>query len=556
MGETEFFQLKTSTALTLLIGFYVLTFLMSLMISRRNESVDGYMVSNSAVGFGLSAASMIATWVWAASFYASATSGFKYGLSGPLHYGLWGALMVLFIYPFGRRFRKLAPEARTLAEVMHARHGRSSQMIMAVSNLVGSCISLMVNFTAAGALVSVLSPLSFIQGVLIAGIGVLSYTLWSGFRASVLTDFSQLVAMVLAAVIIIPMIFYNAGGTAFLADNMWRLSSEQANFFSTTAILEQGAPYFVAVLAYAIGNQTIAQRLFAVREDLIRSTFLTATIGYGAIVIGLGMLGLLALFAGITPVNDNMNNIIPQMASLYLPPFGIALFFILVVGSLSSTADADLCALSAIVMTDVYGKNIAKGKPNPQRMLWWGRFTMIIATMLGVVFASLRLDILVMLVFVGALWGAIVFPVIVSCYWDRVTNRAFTTSVFSAVILFTLVRFELVPLTGAIGVFFELVAAVGAGVVLGLMTFAFFPRILALVVAALVSVVCMYYFVGFLRDYVVLLGSLTSYGVSAIICVLMSWRSTERFDFALIAQRVTAFNDEQETLLKPTQTQS
>lgn len=556
MGETEFFQLNTSTALTLLIGFYVLTFLMSLMISRRNESADGYMVSNSAVGFGLSAASMIATWVWAASFYASATSGFKYGLSGPLHYGLWGALMVLFIYPFGRRFRKLAPEARTLAEVMHARHGRSSQMIMAVSNLVGSCISLMVNFTAAGALVSVLSPLSFIQGVLIAGIGVLSYTLWSGFRASVLTDFSQLVAMVLAAVIIIPMIFYNAGGTAFLADNMWRLSSEQANFFSTTAILEQGAPYFVAVLAYAIGNQTIAQRLFAVREDLIRSTFLTATIGYGAIVIGLGMLGLLALFAGITPVNDNMNNIIPQMASLYLPPFGIALFFILVVGSLSSTADADLCALSAIVMTDVYGKNIAKGKPNPQRMLWWGRFTMIIATMLGVVFASLRLDILVMLVFVGALWGAIVFPVIVSCYWDRVTNRAFTTSVFSAVILFTLVRFELVPLTGAIGVFFELVAAVGAGVVLGLMTFAFFPRILALVVAALVSVVCMYYFVGFLRDYVVLLGSLTSYGVSAIICVLMSWRSTERFDFALIAQRVTAFNDEQETLVKPTQTQS
>ena len=49
--------------------------------------------------------------------------------------------------------------------------------------------------------------------------------------------------------------------------------------------------------------------------------------------------------------------------------------------------------------------------------------------------------ILVMLVFVGALWGAIVFPVIVSFYWNRVTNRAFTTSVISAVCLFTLVRF-------------------------------------------------------------------------------------------------------------------
>lgn len=553
MQESAFFQLSTSTTLLLMVGFYVATFLMSLMISRKNENVDGYMVSNSAVGFGLSAASMIATWIWAASFYASATSGFKYGLSGPIHYGFWGALMILFIYPFGRRFRKLAPDAHTLAEVIHARHGKSSQMIMAGSNLLGSCISLMVNFTAAGALVSVLSPLSFIQGVLIAGLGVLSYTLWSGFRASVMTDFAQLVAMILAAVIIIPLIFYNAGGATFLSENMWRLDAEQANFFSTKAILEQGAPYFVAVLAYAIGNQTIAQRLFAVREDLIKSTFLTATIGYAGVVIGLGMLGLLALFAGIQPANGDMNNIIPQMASLYLPPMGIALFFILVIGSLSSTADADLCALSAIVMTDIYGKNVAKGKPNPQRMLWWGRMTMIVATMIGVIFASLRLDILVMLVFVGALWGAIVFPVIVSFYWEKVTNRAFTTSVIAAVTLFTLVRFELLPLDGVIGIFFEIAASVGAGVVLGLMTFAFFPRQMAIAVGVLAAFGFMPYFIGFLRDYTVLLGSLTSYGVSAAVCIAMSWNSKERFDFSVLAKRVTSFHAEEDAMLNQAQ---
>ena len=242
MQEAEFFTLSTTTAILLLVGFYGATFLMSLMIGQKKENVDGYMVSNSAVGFGLSAASMIATWVWAASFYASATSGFKYGLSGPLHYGLWGALMILFIYPFGRRFRQLAPQAHTLAEVLHARHGSSSQMIMAISNVVGSGISLMVNFTAAGALVSILSPLTFIQGVLIAGLGVLSYTLWSGFRASVMTDFAQLVAMILSAVVIIPLIFFNAGGPEMVQANWWRLDSEQANFYSTKAILEQGAP--------------------------------------------------------------------------------------------------------------------------------------------------------------------------------------------------------------------------------------------------------------------------------------------------------------------------
>src|SRR5690606_34456136 len=321
---------------------------------------------------------------------------------------------------------------------------------------------------------SILSPLTFIQGVLIAGLGVLSYTLWSGFRASVMTDFAQLVAMILAAVVIIPLVFVNAGGPDLLDANMWRLNAEQADFYSTKAILEQGAPYFVAVLAYAIGNQTIAQRLFAVREDPIKSTFLTATVGYGAVGIGLGMLGLLALFTGLQPADGNMNNIIPQMASTYLPPCGIALFFILVVGSLSSTADSDLAALSAIMMTDVYAKNVARGRPNPQRMLWWGRATMIVATMVGVIFASLRLDILVMLVFVGALWGAIVFPVIVSFYWDRVTNKAFSWSVLCAVVVFTIVRFELIAIVGVVVVFYEVPASIGGCVVAALMAFAFF----------------------------------------------------------------------------------
>src|SRR5690606_26153922 len=150
MQQTGIHQLGTSTALLLMVGFYVATFLLSLTIVRRKENVDAYMVSNSAIGFGMAAASMMATWIWAASFFASATSGYRYGLSGPIHYGLWGALMILFIYPFGRRFRELAPRAHTLAEILHARHGTSSQMVMAISNIVGSCISLMVNFSAAG----------------------------------------------------------------------------------------------------------------------------------------------------------------------------------------------------------------------------------------------------------------------------------------------------------------------------------------------------------------------------------------------------------------------
>src|SRR5699024_435845 len=340
----EFYQFSTPVVLLMLAVFYGGTYLMTLMIRKEEENTDAYMVANERLGIGFASSSMTATWIWAASFYAAATSGYKYGVSGPLHYGLWGALMILFIYPFGQRFRKLAPKAHTLGELIHARHGSSSQLILAISNVLGSTISLMVNFTAAGALVAVLSPLSFRTGVISAGVGVLSYTLWSGFRAAVFTDFAQLVALMAVAVVIVPAVLFAMGGPETFVAGLGNLTSEQQNFFSREAILEQGAPYFFAVLAYAIGNQTISQRLFAVDEAHIKPTFITATLGYGAIVIGLGMIGLLALAAGIQPVDGDTNNLIPQVVSTYLSPVMVALFFVLVIGSLSSTADSDLCA--------------------------------------------------------------------------------------------------------------------------------------------------------------------------------------------------------------------
>lgn len=542
MNEENFYQFSTLTVLALLVFFYGGTYLLTLLIKKKKENTDAFMVSNHQIGFGLGAASMTATWIWAASFYGAATSGYTYGISGPLHYGLWGALMILFIYPFGRRFRKLAPNAHTLGELIHARHGSSSQLILASSNILGSIISLMVNFTASGALVSVLSPLSFQAGVIIAGVGVLCYTLWSGFRASVLTDFAQLMAMMAVAILIIPAVMFALGGPQTLSDGMSFLTPEQANLFSMDAILNQGAPFFVAVLAYAIGNQTISQRLFAVREDHIKPTFITATIGYGAIVIGLGMIGLMALMTGMEPIGGDMNNLIPQMVSMYLSPVFIALFFILVIGSLSSTADSDLSAMSAIVMADVYGKNIAKNKPDPTKMLFIGRLTMIVATLIGVILASFSMDILIMLVFVGALWGAIVFPVIASCFWDRVTNTAFTSAVIAGLVMFCVARFELLPLVGVVGGLFELLAAVGGGVVLGLMAFGFCGRRVGLVFGTLCAIVLAYFSVGFLRDYTVLLASLMAYGVSTIVCIAVSLMSSSKFDFSQIDQKVINYD--------------
>ncbi len=465
-------------------------------------------------------------------------------MSGPIHYGLWGALMILFIYPFGRRIRKVAPQAHTLAEVMFARHGRSSQLMLAGSNILGSVISLTSNFIAGGALIAMLSPFSFMQGIIVIAAGVLLYTLWSGFRASVLTDFAQVLAMLGAVIIIVPSMFFFLGGVEVFSSGAANLTPQQSNFFSSDAFLNQGAPYIAAVLAYAIGNQTIAQRLFAVREDLIKPTFITATIGYGATIIGIGMVGVLALYAGIDPVDGDPNNILPQVAAEYLPGVLVAVFFIMIIGSLSSTADSDLSAMSSIAMTDVYGQSLrSKGKvPNPRTMLIVGRLTMVLATAAALVFANIRFNILDLLVFVGALWGALVFPVIASFYWKKVTNMAFTVSVLAALAVFLPTRFGAIPDSGVLAYGIEALAVVGVGVVLGLMVFGFFGLRPALVVGAVAALGSAPFIFGFLRDYDTLTASLVAYAVSTIVCAAMSFRSSMDFDFAKIAARTADYD--------------
>ncbi|MGP6171815.1 sodium:solute symporter family protein [Microbacterium sp. A196] len=528
----------------LMLLFFGGSLYMSIRISRKRENADGYMTGGGKIGFGISAASMTATWIWASSMYASATSGYTYGISGPIHYGLWGALMILLIYPFGRRIRKVAPKAHTIAEVMFARHGRSSQLMLAGSNVLGSVISLTSNLIAGGALIAMLSPFTFTQGIVAIAIGVLAYTLWSGFRASVLTDFAQVIAMLGAVAIIVPVIFFAAGGPALFVEGAKNLTPQQGDFFSSDAFFNQGAPYIAAVLAYAIGNQTIAQRLFAVREDLIKKTFITATVGYGATIIGIGMLGVIALYAGISPLSGDINNLIPQMAATYLPPILICLFFVMIIGSLSSTADADMTALSSIMMADIYGQNIAgKKNANPKTMLLVGRLTMVGATVAGLCFASMQFNILDLLVFVGALWGALVFPVISSFYWNRVTNAAFTAAVIAGLAAFLPVRFEWVDLTGGLGIVSDVFSVVGIGVVLGLMAFGFFGLRVAVIVGSIATVVSAPFGIGFLHTYPVLSGSLIAYAVSTIVCVAITMmNTTKRFDFDLIKKRTGDFD--------------
>ncbi|WP_438830138.1 hypothetical protein [Nesterenkonia natronophila] len=222
----------------------------------------------------------------------------------------------------------------------------------------------------------------------------------------------------------------------------------------------------------------------------------------------------------------------------------MALFLVMIVGALSSTADSDLSALSSIVMADIYGQNVAaRGKARAKTMLFVGRVTMIVATTIAVVLAGMQLDILDMLVFVGALWGALVFPVIASFYWQKITNAGFVTAVLTALAVFVPVRFGWVPLDVTLfALAIDVLAAVGVGVVLGLMAFGFFGLQVGKVVGIAAVAVTLPFALGSLHDYTVLSASLVAYSVSTLVCLAICLPNSATFDFSAIQKRVGNFD--------------
>ncbi|MEU5844290.1 hypothetical protein [Rhodococcus sp. NPDC047139] len=179
---------------------------------------------------------------------------------------------------------------------------------------------------------------------------------------------------------------------------------------------------------------------------------------------------------------------------------------------------------------------------DPKRMLFVGRATMVVATAAAVAFASMRLSILDLLVFVGALWGALVFPVIASFYWNKVTNKAFTTSVLVALAAFVPVRFGWIAMDGVVAWAVDIASVIGVGVIAGLMAFGFFGLRVARIVGTVAALVAAPFALGAVHDYAVLSASLIAYAVSTVVCWAMSVNSDENFDFDVVSQRIGDFD--------------
>ena len=181
----------------------------------------------------------------------------------------------------------------------------------------------------------------------------------------------------------------------------------------------------LGLLAVAIADQALWQKVWAIKPDRLARTFLWAGAWFYPIPITVGLLGFVGIALGIT-VPDQIADpaaIGPFVIShIGLPVALVVLFTLVILNASFSATDGAFAALTSVVAVDIV------------RPLWpdLSERTLFLITRLSIVIASIIVGVIVLLglqfvdllLFMFAVQIAFAIPITLAIFWSRFTGTA------------------------------------------------------------------------------------------------------------------------------------
>jgi SSS family solute:Na+ symporter len=240
----------------------------------------------------------------------------------------------------------------TVAEFFENRFGRiagvvaTAALLLAIIGWIGGT---MVGF---GYILETLTDLPMEVGILIGGVIVIGYTVVGGLWAVALTDFVQVVIMIVGLIVLLTVVLIDVGGWSTIAA---QLPEHTFRLIPLEHKLETWLPYIRLWIIFGIADlasQSLMQRVSAAKnEQTAQNSLYLAGAGY----LFLGLIPVtLGIIAGVTmPGLDDPESAIPRLAIEHLHPIAIAIFVGAILAAIMSTADSALLAAASLISVNI-----------------------------------------------------------------------------------------------------------------------------------------------------------------------------------------------------------
>lgn len=343
----------------LLIGLFGVVMILLTWLASRDvrwtKTQAGFLVAGRDVHWVLAAPSIAASWIWAPALFVSVQKAYELGLPGIFWFTVPNILALVVFAWLAPRVRNKIPGGYTLPDWIRHRFGdKKLHTIYMVPYIWYQIMAVTVQIFVGGMMLNFLTgiPLNILMFLMLA-VG-LAYSLISGLRASIITDFLQMAFILVGIFFIIPWVISVAGVNAIEA-GLGGLAQNR-NILDPKVAFSFGIVTSIGLIAGSISDQQYWQRSFAIRRDHLIPAFVVGGILFGIVPIALSVLGFIA-------ANPAMGIALP--AGVGLPMIGVAtvvkllplwatmLFVVILLSGLESTLDSALCAASSLYAIDM-----------------------------------------------------------------------------------------------------------------------------------------------------------------------------------------------------------
>ena len=409
--------------------------------SKRSHSVTEFMVAGRGMPIWLCSMTVIATWFGGAMMLGGAGAAYDDGMLGVIEDPWGGALALLLIgFFFARMFRRL--RILTVVDFMEQRFDKVAAFGMVITTLFSNIVWVGAMLVAFGVVFESLTSIPMEQGIIGGAIVVFVYTAVGGMWAVAMTDFLQMLVIMIGLIVLLTVVMIDVGGWSAISPHL------NENTFRMLPLENTGEEWLNYLRAWMIigvvdiSAQTLCQRVASAKDERVaQNSFYIASIGYlffGMIPIFLGIIGSVTM-----PGLESPETIIPALAIEHLHPLAIAIFVGAMLAAIMSSADSALLASASVLAKNVLP--LVKSDPSPKLSLLVARcaipvcgvFALVVALEMQVVF-----DLMINANILGL--AAIIVPFIMGLWWKK-ANRTGALSSMAAGISAWLITLYVAP---------------------------------------------------------------------------------------------------------------
>ena len=424
--------------LTLVFAYLLVTIAIGLMAAKRVHNTADFAIAGRHLPLAMIVTTTFATWFGSETVLGIPAKFVQNGLSGVVEDPFGAGFCLILVGAFFAA-RLYSMTLLTISDYYRERYGRTVELLCSLMIMISYLGWVSAQVTALGLVFHVLSgqAISVPLGMVIGVVSILAYTLFGGMWSVAVTDFIQMIILVVGLSILAVFAADQAGGAGKVialatSQDMFRFWPEP-NFHDVVFFIAAA----ITMMLGSIPQQDVFQRVMSAR-DLRAATRGPVLGGVFYILFAFVPMFLVVSALIIMPekaqslIAEDPQKVLPTLVMEHMPFVMQVLFFGALLSAIKSCASATLLAPS-VTFTENIWRPLRPQQSDRQNLLTM-RVTVLVFSALVLTYAIAMQGTSIYELVSGAyqvtLVGAFV-PLLAGLFWARATTQG---AVFSIVL--------------------------------------------------------------------------------------------------------------------------